>query len=57
MRTSGKGSDLTILLVPLVVLIAIGMNLAGDPGQLFRTTERALWGIVESVGTWVSSLL
>ncbi len=56
-RTSGKQSDLGLILVPLVVLIAIGAGLAGDPGKFFTQAERTLWGVVESVGQWVSSLL
>jgi len=56
-RTSGKGSDLTIIVVPLILLIAVGAGLAGDPGKLFSTAERALWTIVEGVGRWLSSLI
>jgi len=57
MRTSGKGSDLTVLVVPLIVLIAVAAGLAGDPGKLVGRTERALWSLVQSVGQWLSSLL
>jgi hypothetical protein len=56
MRTSGKSSDLPVLIVPLVVLIAVGVALAGDPGQFLSRAERSLWHVVGGVGQWVSSL-
>ena len=57
MRTSGKGSDLTVLLVPLFVLVFVGLGFMGDPGKFLHRTEQQLWRIVQSVGAWVSSLL
>lgn len=56
MRTSGKATDLTVLVVPLVVLIAVGAGLAGDPGHVFTRAERALWRLVEGVGQWLSTI-
>lgn len=57
MRTSGKGSDLTVLAVPLIVLVVVAAAMAGDPGKFVMRVERTLWGVVADVGRWVSALL
>ena len=56
MRVSGRDSDLIVFLVPLVILIAIGVALAGDPGQFFGTAERRLWQVVNGIGEWLAGL-
>jgi len=57
MRTSGKQFDIGLILVPLVLLLGVGAALTGDPGNFLAKAERTLWGVVESLGQWVSSLL
>ena len=56
MRTSGRQSELMILLVPLVLLVGAAVVFTGDPGQFFPTLEKNLWSAVRTVGTWVSGL-
>jgi len=56
-RTSGKQSDLGLLLVPLAVLVAIGVALADDPAQIFLSAERKLWQVAEGIGSWVAALI
>jgi len=56
MRTSGKQSDLTILIVPLALLIGAAVAFTGGPDQFFPTIEKHLWSAVRTVGDWVSGL-
>lgn len=56
MRTSGKSSDLFVVVVPALVLVVAGAALAGDPKRLFATVERHLWTVVGQVGAWLVSL-
>ncbi len=56
MRTSGKESDLPVLVIPLTVLILVGLFLTTDGGEFCPTVERQLWNVVNTVGRWVSGL-
>jgi hypothetical protein len=56
MRTSGKGSDLFVVAVPVLLLVLAGVALAGDSRRLFASIERSLWRAVYQVGAWVASL-
>jgi hypothetical protein len=56
MRTSGKESDLAVLLIPLVLLIVAGLAFTTDGAQFFPALEKQLWSAVHAVGRWVSAL-
>lgn len=56
MRTSGRQSDLMVLLIPLVLLVGAAVAFTGDPDQFFPTLEKNLWSAVRTVGDWVSGL-
>lgn len=56
MRVSGRDSDLTVIFVPLVILVAVGVALAGDPAKVFGAAERTLWQIVNGIGAWLAGL-
>ncbi len=56
MRTSGKESDIGLLLIPLTVLIVAGLSFATGGRRFFPTLEKELWGAVTAVGRWISSL-
>lgn len=57
MRTSGKASDLPILLIPLTVLLVTALAFAGRGGAFFPTIERHLWNAFETAGRWIAGVL
>ena len=52
MRTSGKGNDTLMTLVPLAVLLAFGTFLAGGPGELLEVINGTVRWAVEGVRGW-----
>jgi hypothetical protein len=57
MRTSGADRDTIVILIPVIILVAVGVVLSGDSRSVFGTLERQLWRAVEGLGGWLGSFL
>ena len=56
MRTSGKGNDLLIIVIPGGILVAFVMWMYGGPSEFFKALNSMLRDLTELVSGLVSSL-
>jgi hypothetical protein len=57
MRTSGKGNDITMIVLPAVLLLGFATYFLGGPGEVLRLINTAVGRVVEGVSDIVSALL
>jgi hypothetical protein len=57
MRTSGTGSDLTMMIVPLGVIVVFAMAATGGPMELLKLAEHFLQAGVSAASDFITRLL
>jgi hypothetical protein len=57
MRTSGTGSDMTMMIVPLGVIAVFAMVAAGGPMEFLKLAEHFLQAGASAASDFIASLL
>ena len=57
MRTSGTGSDLTMMIVPVGILVVFGVAAAGGPIEFLKLAEHFLQAGASAASNFIASLL
>jgi hypothetical protein len=57
MRTSGTGSDLTMMIVPLGVIVLFAVVAAGGPTELLKLAEHYLEAGASAATEFIAGLL
>jgi hypothetical protein len=55
-RTSGRGNDLTMVVLPAVILIGFATYFMGGPAEVFGMINTVVGRIVEGVSGFLSGL-
>lgn len=53
MRTSGKGNEVVMILVPVVLLVVFGTWFAGGPTAAMKVVESFVNDLTGVVGAWL----